>query len=80
MPKILVKHIVLQVITMFLLIVYNVIHHVIHARIRQTSHARVALLMVHILITIQNCTHVRFNVQMVIIKLMIIVCNEILHV
>ena len=69
-----VLKIVLKGIIIFNIIVYNVIHHVIHARIHQISHARVALLKVHILISIKICTHVRFNVQMVIFKVTIIVC------
>ena len=59
---------------MIIMIVYNVIHHVIRAKIHQIYHVIVALQIVYILITMKNCQHVRYSVKMVIIKVTIIVC------
>jgi hypothetical protein len=54
-----------------------VIHNVIHAQIHQISHARVVFQTVHILIIIKIRKLVHYNVLMVIIKLITIVCNVI---
>jgi len=59
---------------MIIIIVYNVIHHVKHAQIHQIYDVIVALQIVYILITMHNCNHVRYNVQMAIIKVTNIVC------
>jgi hypothetical protein len=75
----LLPYILVRPIVMFILIVYNVIHHVMRAQTLQINHAWVVILMVPILITMKNCKPVHNNVQMVIIKAIIIVCHVIKH-
>ena len=65
---------------MIIIIAYNVIRHVIHVQTHQIYHVIVALQMVHILISIKICKHVRYSVKMVIIQVTIIVCHVNQHV